>query len=66
VTNQDEAETHRHKCEVRHCIRMGATGFKRYIDGMDKTRGKERTSSLYRDVVDQAKRGNKGDPGAWL
>jgi hypothetical protein len=64
--HQDETETHRHRCEVRHCIRMGATAFKRYIDGIEKHRCKERTAALYRDVVDQAKKGNKGETGTWL
>jgi hypothetical protein len=66
LVNRLNDEQHRHRCEVRYCINKGSTWFKQYIAGMDKNRGKERTATLYRDVVEQAKLGNTGGHGEWV
>lgn len=59
------SEVHRHQCEVRHCLRMGADWFAEYIKAAAKVRGKEAARLLYDEVRAQARMGNKGAAGEW-
>lgn len=67
-----ETERHRHRCEVRWCIRMGFPAFKAWFDGADgkaslaKARSKEAAAQLWRDVKAQAGLGNAGRLGEWI
>ena len=62
----------RHRCEVRWCIRMGADAFQAWFKGrgdapsVAKARGsREAAERLLRDVKQQARLGNTGQPGEW-
>ncbi len=61
-----DAELERHRCEVRQCIRMGFEPFREFIKGVKAKRGEEAAGRLWRDVREQAARGNKGEAGCWL
>ncbi len=67
-----EIERHRHRCEVRWCIRMGFEAFERWFKGGDgkpslaKARSEEAARALWRDVKAQAGLGNAGRPGEWI
>lgn len=60
------SEEHRHRCEVRWCIRQGREWFDGYITEVAKERGKEAAQRLLRDVKAQARAGNTGTDGAWV
>lgn len=65
---QEEAlliEQHRHRCEVRWCIRNGADWFKDYIKAVRQQRGQEAAQLLWDDVKHQARLGSRGGPGEW-
>lgn len=68
-TNSDE---HRHREEVRWCIRQGAAWFKAWAAGdpprvksLSQARGALAAKRLVRDVIEQARRGNTGQAGEW-
>jgi hypothetical protein len=58
-------EQHRHRCEVRWCIKNGRQWFDAYLPKVAKERGKDAAQRLLRDVKDQAVLGNTGKPGDW-
>lgn len=69
-----ETERHRHRCEVRECIRMGFQAFREWFAGdpdrktpsVAKVRGEEAARRLWLDVKQQASLGNTGRPGEWI
>lgn len=65
---QDEA-TDRHRSEVREWIRRGIGKDKEWLQGVmkgiSKVRGKPAAEQLWRDIREQWKRGNRGEPGDW-
>lgn len=65
MKSPEAAETTRHQCEVRHCIRMGADWFTDYIKAVAKARGKDSAQHLYDEVRAQARLGNEGAAGDW-
>ncbi len=67
------SEQHRHRCEVRWCLRQGREWFERYIKGDANTKSlaaarksREAAQRLWDDVRTQAAAGNTGKPGQWF
>lgn len=58
-------EQHRHRCEVRWCIRSGFEWFKNYINGVRDKRGPAAAQRLWDDVKQQHQAGNAGAWGEW-
>jgi hypothetical protein len=59
-------EEHRHQCEVRQLIKWrqewGLQRFQRYLQN---PRFDSRRAKLGEDIVDQWKKGNRGEKGDW-
>jgi hypothetical protein len=64
-------EVHRHRCEVRECLRKGQSWTLDKIKGSDdrpgvlKRRGRAAAEKLWADYRAQAALGNTGEPGDW-
>ena len=65
MTVDTNSEEHRHRCEVRWCLRNGRAWFDNYIKGVAEKRGRWAARRLYDDVKDQAALGNSGLDGRW-
>jgi hypothetical protein len=59
------SEEHRHRCEVRWCIKQGPRWFAGYLKEVEKARGHAAAMSLQHDVRKQAAAGNAGASGDW-
>lgn len=59
-------EVHRHRCEVRWCLREGLAWFEVYVKGVKKERGAVAARALWRDVKAQAAQGNDGGAARWV
>ena len=60
-------ERERHECEVRVVLRMKDKDSRRkYLDGIGKRRGIPLMKQMERDVMNQWKKGNRGEWGDWL
>lgn len=62
----DATEQHRHRCEVRWCIRQGPEWCRRYLAGVAERRGRDAARRLLRDIQEQARAGNDGTGEAWI
>lgn len=67
------SELHRHQCEVRHYlaqrVEKGASGrdwLRRMLADIEKRRGRAAAERLRVDIVDQWKKGSRGEAGTWL
>lgn len=65
MTSGNASETHRHRCEVRWCLRQGLGWFEGYARKVKDARGEEAAKRLWQDVKKQASLGNVGAPGDW-
>ncbi len=62
----DNTEQHRHRTEVRWCLRQGRAWLDGYVKGVADKRGREAAQRLWTDVREQARAGNTGEPGMWI
>jgi len=63
-----DTETHRHRCEVRHILKMRTKSQEAalaYIDKVIARRGKESGQRLREDCSKQWSRGSRGEWGDW-
>ncbi len=63
----DSSAEHRHRCEVRHLIRLAMEqGRERVRAYLDDKRVAGRQAQLRADINAQVKAGNKGEDSVWL
>lgn len=63
MTGDTQREKFRHQCEVREILRMSEP--KKFMALVEKHRGREAAEKLWGVVLEQYKRGNRGDAGDW-
>lgn len=64
----DSSEQHRHRCEVRQVLKWTAKDSgagKRYLQAVERARGKDAADTLRKDLIAQWKAGNRGAEGDW-
>lgn len=60
--------THRHRCEVRHILKLGdkgKTSVDRFLALIKEKRGAEVANELRADAMQQWVKGNRGEQGDW-
>lgn len=63
-----DTEKYRHQCEVRQVLRWTVadkSAGKRYVQSIERVRGKDAADTLRKDLIAQWKAGNRGAPGDW-
>lgn len=61
-------EEERHRCEVRHILKIRLNDRQRmidYLDAVKKERGEKSAQKLENDAREQWNRGNRGNHGEW-